>query len=220
MMKKTLTTIGLSILLASTAHSITKEDRKIADEYLKLPSTIQLIESDETLMALSPEDMYKKLEEEGIIEDVKWRKKIGEWIKNHPDHDKLVESQEISGFEILPEFRYLDLESPKIIPELPWDGDPFSYDDSLFKNQLKPSYPGTATCIAKIRGNVGWFKAGPHTLSPWDKIMPLTDCVYFAKKRGIDPNKCYIAGCSPMTAMISSLKVAELVRDILLNKYT
>jgi hypothetical protein len=116
-----------------------------------------------------------------------------------------------------PELQYLDLENPQMIPGMPWEGANFGYDESMFLNSA--GYPGTATCIAKVRGNIGWFKAGPHTLAPWDKVIPLIDCVSFQQRYKRDPEKCYIAGCSPVSAQISSIKVSELIRDIILGKW-
>lgn len=208
----------LTISLSGTAFSITKEDRKLADEYLSLPSTIQLIEVDPELTKLSPEEMYSKLEEEGVIRDIKWRKHVKNLMESHPDYDKLLETHPEPMEQLFPKFKYFDLENEQIIPGLPWEGANFGYDESIFQNQM-PSFPGSASCIAKVRGNVGWFKAGPHTLSPWDAVIPLTDCVTFQKRYNRDPKKCYIAVCAPLSAQPGTIVVSELVRDIILGKW-
>ena len=214
MMKKVTTVLAL--VIAGPGYAITESDRKLADEYLSLPSTIQLIEADPELTALSPEGMYDKLEEQGIIRDIKWRKHIKKFIENHPDYNKLLETHP-EPMDQFPELKYFDLKNPQVIPGLPWEGANFGYDESIFHNNA--GYPGTATCIAKVKGNVGWFKAGPHTLDPWDKVFPLVDCVSFQRKNKKDAYQCYIAGCTPTTAQPSTIVIKELIRDILLGKY-
>jgi len=205
-----------AVFIAGTSFGLTPEDKDLADRYLKLPSTIQLIEADPDLKKLNIEDIYTKLLDEGIIEDLKMKIHLDNYIKKHPDYDKLLRSQKQNNFEILPQYKYLDLENPRTIPGLPWEG--AAFESSLipdFQNEL--GYHGTATCIAKIRGNIGWFKEGPQTQAPWDAIIPLMDCVAYTKKRGKEPMSCYIAGCSPAIARPDPTAITDLVRDIIIG---
>lgn len=218
-MRNALITAGL---LASTASmAITKSDRNVINEYLDLPSTQQLIQVDESLKSLSVEELHQKVVDEGTLDDIKAKMGAKEYIKKHPEYQSLIEFHggEDKIPEVLPELRYMDLDNPRVIPYMPWDGDQFGYADlapqGMFSNQLSTG----ATCVAKIRGNVGWFKAGPHSINPWDKIFPLMDCVTHTKRRGIDPHKCYIATCSPASANIVSALVDKLVEDIIMGKY-
>ena len=81
-MKKTLMMAG--ILTASSAFSLNLKDREIADEFLELQTTIQFIEADPQLMKLSPEEMYNRLEKDGVIAGIKKTKEI-DWSKKHPE---------------------------------------------------------------------------------------------------------------------------------------
>lgn len=90
-MKKILFVAG--ILMASSAFGMSKKDREIADEFLKMESTINFIEADPDLKKLSPEEMYERLEKDGIIEGIKTQRAREKYIKEHPDYHLLEEQQ-------------------------------------------------------------------------------------------------------------------------------
>lgn len=100
-MKKLLLAAGLLTSIAASGITITKEDKKIADEFLKMESTINFIEADEDLRKLSPEEMYERLQKDGVIDGIKEQRKKEKWMKEHPDYHLLEEHQKKSVEDLI-----------------------------------------------------------------------------------------------------------------------
>lgn len=79
--------VAASILMSGSAFGLTAADREIADEFLEMPGTIQFIEADPDLMKLSPEEMYNRLEKDGVITGIKDMRATEKFMKEHPDRD-------------------------------------------------------------------------------------------------------------------------------------
>ncbi len=186
MMKRYFIAATATFMLAGTGSAITEKDRKIADEFLKLPGTIQFIEADKALMELSPEEMYDRLEKDGVIDGIKEQRATEKFIKEHPDRDLFEAGQK------------------KVYRD---------YQGMTRNNILQ-----LPVCVAKRSGTFQTF-IGIPSVSPWCNIFPLIDCVTVAKKQGWNPNKCIIAGCTPLYFMPDTSTVAHMVRDILLGLY-
>lgn len=96
-MIKKLTIAGfLAFNGVAAADVISGQDKKIADEFLKMETTINYIEADEELKKLSPEEMYDRLKKDGVIDGIKEQRKKEKYIKEHPDYHLLEEQQKKS----------------------------------------------------------------------------------------------------------------------------
>lgn len=73
-----------AVMMTGTAFGLTAADREIADQFLDKPTTIQFIEADPELMKLSPEEMYNRLDKDGVIAGIKQAQEI-DWSKKHPE---------------------------------------------------------------------------------------------------------------------------------------